>query len=101
MLGWNQTSGFAAFDSPTPLLLTCLSFLLPQLCSDKTGTLTLNKMVVQEHTPVYVPGMDQPKLLRFAAMAAKWKEPARDALDTLVLGSADLSSLDDCQQVGG
>jgi hypothetical protein len=25
-------------------------------------------------------------LLRYAAMAAKWKEPPRDALDTLVIG---------------
>merc|ERR1712178_74135 len=56
------------------------------LCSDKTGTLTLNQMHIQEHTPVYSQGENQYSLLRLAAMAAKWKEPARDALDKLVLG---------------
>ena len=64
------------------------------LCSDKTGTLTLNKMVIQEETPVYVPNMNQQLLLRYAAMAAKWHEPARDALDTLVLTQADLIAVD-------
>jgi P-type E1-E2 ATPase len=44
------------------------------LCSDKTGTLTLNKMVIQEETPVYLPNETQYTILRYAAMAAKWKE---------------------------
>jgi len=69
------------------------------LCSDKTGTLTMNKMVIQDETPVYKAGTTQYDLLRFAAMAAKWHEPARDALDTLVLGQADLGSLHDVEQV--
>merc|ERR1711871_466607 len=75
------------------------------LCSDKTGTLTLNEMHIQENTPVYSPGEDQYSLLRLAAMAAKWKEPARDALDTLVLGSesnkngVDLASMDVIEQL--
>jgi len=30
---------------------------------------------------------------RYAAMAAKWKEPPRDALDTLVLGAVDMPSM--------
>merc|ERR1719455_10350 len=75
------------------------------LCSDKTGTLTLNEMHIQEHTPVYSPGETQYSLLRLAAMAAKWHEPARDALDKLVLGSetnpngVDLKSMECVEQL--
>jgi hypothetical protein len=32
-------------------------------------------------------------VLQAAAMAAKWWEPPRDALDAMVLGAADLGSL--------
>lgn len=75
------------------------------LCSDKTGTLTLNEMHIQEHTPVYSPGETQYSLLRLAAMAAKWHEPARDALDKLVLGcdtnphGVDLKSMECIKQL--
>merc|ERR1712054_241057 len=75
------------------------------LCSDKTGTLTLNQMHIQEHTPVYSQGENQYSLLRLAAMAAKWKEPARDALDKLVLGcdtnpnGVDLKSMECMEQL--
>merc|ERR1711985_113402 len=75
------------------------------LCSDKTGTLTLNEMHIQEHTPCHAPGLNQYELLRLAAMAAKWKEPARDALDKLVLGcetnpnGVDLKSMDCIEQL--
>jgi len=69
------------------------------LCSDKTGTLTMNKMVIQDETPIYKKGETQYSILRYAAMAAKWHEPPRDALDTLTLGQADLKSLDCIQQL--
>ena len=69
------------------------------LCSDKTGTLTLNQMVIQEHTPVYYPGETRYTLLRYAAMAAKWKEPPRDALDTLTLKAVDMPSMESVEQL--
>merc|ERR1711975_113980 len=75
------------------------------LCSDKTGTLTLNEMHIQEYTPVYTEGMNRYELLRLAACAAKWHEPARDALDKLVLGcdtnpnGVDLKSMEVFEQL--
>eukprot|EP01038_Epipyxis_sp_PR26KG_P012711 gene12711-17047_t len=69
------------------------------LCSDKTGTLTMNKMVIQEETPIYAANETQYSILRYAAMAAKWHEPPRDALDTMTLGKADLKSLSNIEQV--
>ena len=69
------------------------------LCSDKTGTLTQNKMQIQEHTPIYTPGETQESILAYAAMAAKWKEPARDALDTLTLGAVDRARLEHIEAI--
>jgi len=69
------------------------------LCSDKTGTLTLNKMVLQEDTPIFIEGIHREELLVFAAMAAKWKEPPRDALDRLTLGSVNMSLLEPYEQL--
>ena len=40
-------------------------------------------MEIQEETPIYKEGESQYSLLRFAAMAAKWKEPPRDGYPDL------------------
>jgi H+-transporting ATPase len=65
------------------------------LCSDKTGTLTLNKMMIQDYCPTYGDyAKDMAAVVQYAAMAAKWKEPPKDALDTMVLGAVDLDSMD-------
>jgi len=69
------------------------------LCSDKTGTLTLNKMVLQDDTPIYSEGEDQESVLVYAALAAKWKEPPRDALDRLTLGGVKMELLDSYEQL--
>ena len=64
------------------------------LCSDKTGTLTMNQMQIQEQTIIYNQEDTQYSLLRYAAMAAKWFEPPKDALDKLILSAVDIPSLD-------
>jgi len=64
------------------------------LCSDKTGTLTMNQMELQEDLPIFSDGTTREDVLLAAALAAKWKEPPKDALDTLVLNSLDLAPLD-------
>ena len=69
------------------------------LCSDKTGTLTLNQMVLQEDTPIFIEGENQESTLMYAAMAAKWKEPPRDALDRLVLGAVNFSLLEQWEHI--
>lgn len=58
---------------------------LNMLCSDKTGTLTKNKMTIQPDAPCYEKGLTQMDLLKQAALAAKWESPPKDALDTLFL----------------
>lgn len=75
------------------------------LCSDKTGTLTLNQMQIQQETPVYKDGETQYSLLRYCAMATKWMEPAKDALDTMILGNehmqgaVDMASMTTVEQI--
>jgi H+-transporting ATPase len=58
---------------------------LNMLCSDKTGTLTKNKMTIQDDAPAYEPNTTQMDLLKQSALAARWESPPKDALDTLFL----------------
>mmetsp|Transcript_3547 Transcript_3547/g.7588 ORF Transcript_3547/g.7588 Transcript_3547/m.7588 type:complete len:891 (-) Transcript_3547:168-2840(-) len=69
------------------------------LCSDKTGTLTLNKMEIQDQCYTFEEGQNLQSVLVLAALAAKWREPPRDALDTMVLGAADLDECDKYTQL--
>jgi hypothetical protein len=50
-------------------------------------------MCVQDDCPTFVQGYDMKGTLQLAAMAAKWWEPPRDALDTMVLGACDKEAL--------
>ena len=61
------------------------------LCSDKTGTLTQNRMEIQDYCPMYAPQYVHTThdVIKYAALAAKWKEPAKDALDTMIFGAID------------
>ncbi|CAG9466903.1 unnamed protein product [Pedinophyceae sp. YPF-701] len=75
------------------------------LCSDKTGTLTCNRMEIQQECPTFdtnIPHLKKPSrddVLQYAALAAKWREPPRDALDTMVLGAANLDWCDKYKQI--
>jgi hypothetical protein len=48
----------------------------------------------QEDCPLYSEGEERHSVLQAAAMAAKWWEPPRDALDSMVLKAAALHELD-------
>jgi H+-transporting ATPase len=74
------------------------------LCSDKTGTLTKNEMELQADVPVFTSTIDGEQVgynavLQAAALAAKWKEKPKDALDTLVLTNVDKGPLDSFEQI--
>ena len=68
------------------------------LCSDKTGTLTLGQMKMQEilvyryndeFADIGSDSLEPHDILRFSCLAAKWYEPPKDAIDKLVIGSAE------------
>ena len=48
--------------------------------------------------PLFQEGITREDVILSAALAAKWKEPPRDALDTMVLGAVDLSGCDAYRQ---
>ena len=48
----------------------------------------------QEDCPVFSEGEDQHTVLQAAAMATRWWEPARDALDTMVHRAARMHELE-------
>ena len=62
------------------------------LVSDKTGTLTLNQMTVQD-VLVLVGGAGRHDVLTAAALATRWREPAKDAIDAMVLAAVDTAPL--------
>ncbi|RHY18182.1 hypothetical protein DYB32_010421, partial [Aphanomyces invadans] len=67
---------------------------LSLLYVDKTGSLTRNKMELQDELPIFAPHTTREDVLVMAALAAKWKEPPKDAIDALVLNAIDLRPLD-------
>ena len=70
------------------------------LCCDKTGTLTLNAMDLRA-VHVTVPGASPRDVLVAAALATRWTEPPKDAIDAMVLDAVDTSTLDDSYDLVG
>lgn len=91
-LGSRQLSAFGAIVTRLQAIEEMAG--MNMLCSDKTGTLTLNKMEIQDYCPTFREGENLESVLRLSALAAKWKEPPKDALDTMCLGAVDLAALD-------
>uniref|UniRef100_A0A7S1WBI6 Plasma membrane ATPase n=1 Tax=Alexandrium catenella TaxID=2925 RepID=A0A7S1WBI6_ALECA len=58
---------------------------MDMLCSDKTGTLTLNKMTLQERKPFS--NSTEKSLLLYAMLGTQWTETAKDAIDTMLFAA--------------
>ena len=69
------------------------------LCCDKTGTLTQARLRLTDNAPAFIGGIGFEDLLVAAALATRWREPPRDALDALVLGAVDPRSLGEYEQL--
>lgn len=91
--------GYVMYFFVIHIIRLCIYYSPYTFLVDLLGTLTLNKMVLQDDTPTYHEGENQASVLMFAAMAAKWKEPPRDALDRLTLGSVDMSRMENYKQL--
>ncbi|CAF0900061.1 unnamed protein product [Adineta ricciae] len=62
------------------------------LCSDKTGTLTLNKLIIDKETIIKYTDIETDDIIRYAAYACNRENP--DAIDTCVLESyGDVDSI--------
>ncbi|BBN06924.1 H+-transporting ATPase [Marchantia polymorpha subsp. ruderalis] len=58
------------------------------LCSDKTGTLTLNRLTVDKNlVEVFEPGMDRETVILYAARASRTEN--QDAIDATIVGSLE------------
>ena len=87
---WLLFAGASLASSPCFSPRVCVP-----LCFHKHAALTRDRHVhgAQADCPTFSPGQSRTSVLQAAAMAAKWWEPPRDALDTMVLGAADLGAL--------
>jgi hypothetical protein len=79
---------------PPPLTLSAssLTLLTPQSSLSPITT-------TADYCPTFTKGYDKDSVLVMAALAAKWHEPARDALDTMVLGAVNIPECDKYKQI--